>query len=294
MGSQAYLPSVPPRNVWSPDLSLLHEPPAPLLFHEEFQRGGNQVIDGVLTPGNPPSAQRWEQPAPAGLANWNKWSPSNPAALVEAWVDTDRKQGIVMVNAPLVLDAFNFAGMYLPFPTPPSYPFRVIVYSRIGLGRSFRTLDGVNQNFGGLFCSFAAMPADGQFVSVGFAQSPTGLAAYSGKFTDSQTLAAPLQLYPTFSPYVRLRIACNSAVDVSVQADISCDVSGAWWNPLQLFTGFTSLPTAIGIGGASKGIAFFQEGMVVEANYIRGYDGSGLVAGSFSTNGGIIQQLGGH
>jgi len=278
-------PSTIAQGVWSADASLIHEPPAPLLYHETFERGGQAVIGG-----NRPSAYQWAAPPPAGLPDWNKYALA-PAELIESWVDVQRRQGICQIEAPPTASTFSWAGMVVPFPTPPAYPFRCIIYGRIALGRSVQELASpVIENWGGIFVSFAPdLASDGAIVAAGASMTPTAYTAVSAQLTDHQTLAQPLFHYPGASARFRLRVACNSPTDVAVQTDCCLDPAGAWWSAMQVLGGYTTLPKWMGIGGAAIcDPSLVTQGMVVAANYFRAYDASGIAAGSFATQGSII------
>lgn len=151
--------------VWTADNTLVHQPSAPLLYHENFDHGG-----AAVGPALAPDSRQWAGPAPAGLDPWRKWS-IDPAALVDSWVDIERRQGIVQIQAPFALNAISWAGMIVPFPTPPSFPFRCIIYGRIAMGRSVQELPAIVDNIGGIFVSFNAdAVSDGEVIAVGTGQ----------------------------------------------------------------------------------------------------------------------------
>jgi hypothetical protein len=271
--------------VWTSDNTLAHQPPAPLLLHEAFDHGGESI-----GPIFAPNSRQWEGPAPAGLPQWQKWS-FTPGALVDSWIDIERRQAVAQIANLSHAATFDFAGMIVPFPTPPSFPFRCIIYSKLAMNRSVQEVAALVENLGGLFVSFNPNAAsDGEIIAVGAAQVAGG--TYGGMcahYSDTKTLVAPATLCTGAGPYVRLRVLCQDPATTIVQGDFSYD-GGRWWSAANVFNAiFAGPPTFVGIGGSSKsdGVGLDQ-GMNITADYIRAYDGTVLPAGSLATNGATL------
>jgi hypothetical protein len=235
---------------------------SPLIFAEEFMRGGRQPVPFK------PNGQLWN-PAMGikpgdGLDAWALWSADGNADPF-SWIDASRQSGMLLLNNAGVIGGFAWVQMYRPAPQPPAAFFlgtdeaptffRYNLYSRcFALGIS-PDLGTFNELWYGLALNFSALPADGVFVQGGWilqgAANGGAQQAVSVEWTDHIT--PNLQTVGlSFGQFVRLLVTCEK-VTASVSTTVQVDHSqgGKGWIPWGSFVE-KGVPTFCGLGGSVR------------------------------------------
>lgn len=269
---------------FSPDEVPFMQPGQRALIVEEFLRGG-------ATPApNRPNGQQWIGPAPFGLAGYIGWDIS-ATTLFQAWIDTVKQGGCIDIRSDAgVLNSTLFAGVARAAPVVPGgvFPFKYALSGKISVApygpyQEVSATTAINLS---LFLSFAALPADGAFASVGLQIDPNGFKASAIQWTDHATQAAPPVLFAAPAQYFRFRVLVNAINSCTVLPE--CSLDGVGWQQLATFT-FASVPRFLGFGGYATGDGGFLQGASGLVHYMRAFDITSAPFTSRVTDGGPRQ-----